>query len=350
VIIMEVFHATSRKRETYEIQITYSALWECALGIAAITNSSLIKTLDRPLDYWGEVKRSLSKNLLNHLDFVEKNNTWKALLQLLHTKEFRDLSEFTSYIEELLANELRFLCLPYVGSKYQGLREKAAHGEGEAINELKQITSDNPFFPQYIEYISKADVSYLKNHLIQVMTEWYDIIIKPDVEETIRILQADYESKKQMKDKMMPEELVQWATGGVTYVPEPSVHHVILIPQHIYRPWTIVADIEGAKVFYYPVANESIAPNDKYTPSNFMVLKYKALGDEARLRIVKLLFESNRSLQDISEQLNIGKSTIHHHLKVLRSAKLVEMMEMKYSLKKNAVELLSKELDLFLNQ
>ena len=30
-----------------------------------------------------------------------------------------------------------------------------------------------------------------------------------------------------MNKKMKPEEFVEWATGGVNYMPEPSVHHVL---------------------------------------------------------------------------------------------------------------------------
>ena len=47
--------------------------------------------------------------------------------------------------------------------------------------------------------------------------------------------------------------------------------------------------------------------------------KHKALGDEARLRIVKMLFEKERTLQEITERLQLGKSTVHHHLKLLRA-------------------------------
>ena len=36
-----------------------------------------------------------------------------------------------------------------------------------------------------------------------------------------------------MNKKMKPEEFVEWATGGVHYMPEPSVHHVLLIPNNV---------------------------------------------------------------------------------------------------------------------
>ncbi|NPC92050.1 winged helix-turn-helix transcriptional regulator [Bacillus sp. WMMC1349] len=347
---MDILKFTSRKRETYNVQLTYSTLWECALGIAAITNTKLIQSLDRPEDYWLQIKQSISKELLEQLHFVEKNNTWKSLLQLLHQKEFNHLSDFITYIKDLNDSEMRFICLPFVGNEYQIYRENAAQGEESSIEILRKVTHHNPFFPTYIEFISKYEVTLLKEHLIKVMSKWYEEVMEKSLEETKVILKNDYESKKLMKKKLTPEGLVQWATGGVTYMPEPSVHTVLLIPQYIYRPWNIEADIEGMKVFYYPVSNESITPNDQYTPNHFLVLKHKALGDEARLKIVKLLSEKNRTLQDITEQLNIGKSTIHHHLKMLRAAKLVEIIDSKYCLKTDVFELMFKELEFYLNK
>lgn len=347
---MEVLRLTSRKRETYKIQLDYSVLWECALGIAAITNTPLINTLEKPLDYWQGIKSSLPNDLLKHLDYVERNNTWKALLQLLHKEKFSNLSEFTSYIQDLPDNDLKFVCLPYIGMEFQVIRQKAALSEDSAIDEMKILTSGNPFFPRYIEFISHSNTDNLKKHLISVMRGWYEDVIQKDLKKLNTILRTDYETKKEMSKKMTPEELVEWATGGVTYLPEPTMNNVLLIPQYIYRPWNIEADIEGTKVFYYPIASESISPDDRYAPNNFLVLKYKALGDEARLRIVKLLFEEDRTLQEITNQLDIGKSTIHHHLKILRAAKLVEINESKYSLKNKAIELIAKELSHFLNK
>jgi biotin operon repressor len=347
---METLFTTGRKRETYDVEFAYSKLWECALGIAAVTNSRLLDTLEKPLSYWEELKENFSDNLLFHLDYVETNNTWKALLQLLHQYNGNELEGFFFNMKTMQEAEFKFSCLPFVGDKYQKLRKDAAHGEEGAILEMKEITKDIPFFPQYIEFICKADTAELKTHLIEVMTGWYEAVIKPGSGETLQVLKTDYDSKKKMKEKMEPEELVQWATGGVHYQPEPSVHRVLLIPQYIYRPWTIEADLEGTKVFYYPVANESLSPNDKYMPSDFLVQKHKALGDEIRLRIVKLLSEEDRSLQDITEQLQMGKSTIHHHLKLLRAAKIVEMNGMKYSLKAGVIDLLFNELNQYLKR
>ncbi|MDQ0271355.1 ArsR/SmtB family transcription factor [Cytobacillus purgationiresistens] len=347
---MELIRHTSRNRETYQIKMESSLLWECALGIAAITNTSLHHTLEKPMEDWEEIKDSLPQALLEELEFVQENNTWKALLQLLHQKSFSDLTMFTTYINHLSAQTLKFICLPFLGSDFQQIRCDASSMEREAIYEMQELTKDNPFFPQYIEFISLGDASILKSHLIAVMTGWYEAVIQAQEEDVERILQLDLKDKQRMQEKMTAEELVEWATGGVSYQPEPRVNSVLLIPQYTYRPWNIEADIEETKVFYYPIANESINPSDQYMPNYSLLLRYKALGDETRMRMIKLLNEKDCSLQEITNHLNMGKTTAHHHLKILRSAKLVETKAAQYSLKRQALKWLNDEMSSYLSR
>jgi biotin operon repressor len=345
---MDILHMTSRKRETYVVRIESSLLWECALGIAAVTNTRLIDTLEKTKASWDKLKKSLSDSLIQDLEYVEKNNTWKSLLLLLHQREFGTLQEFISYVDELEDEEIRYHCIPYIGLKFQELRILASKGDVGARNRLKEQTDDNPFYPGYIEFICTTNVHPLKKHLMSVITRWYEEVIRPEQENLNGILTRDRQSKVEMSEKLNPEALVEWATGGITYLPEPAVHTVLLIPQSIYRPWNVEGDVEGVKVFYYPVANESIYPDDKDMPSYFLVQKHKALGDEARLRMVKFLKGSERTLQEITNELGMGKSTVHHHLKILRSARLVETLDGKYRLKENSVQSLSNELNHYL--
>jgi len=349
-MILDIIHTTGRKRETYQVQLTHSLLWECALGIAAVTNESLLHTLEKTKNEWDEIKRKLSLETLNHLDYVQKNNTWKALLQLLHQRNFNDLSSFITYIRELPEQELKFISIPYVGARFQELRQQAARRNKEAIKELKEVTKDNPFFPAYIEFISLVDTKELKVHLIAVMSDWYEVAIQPQEDRLHNILKRDTEAKGVMKDNLEPEAFVEWATGGVTYRPEPSVHRVLLIPQYTYRPWNVEADIEGTKVFYYPISSDSIDPNDVFKPDHFLVQRHKALGDETRLRMVKLLYHRDCTLQELTDQLGMGKTTVHHHLKLLRSAKLVDVQDSKYVLKVNTLRSIEQELEQYLNR
>lgn len=331
------------------MEFEYSLLWECALGIAAITNTPLLDTLEKENEF-ERITNDFPVVLKTELEYVEKNNTWKSLLQLLHVFEGDDIADFIDFIQQLSFEELSYYCFPYVGDHLQEIRRQASQGKVDAVRQLKEVTKDNSFFPAYIEFIHGVDEEELKSHLRNVMTLWFQNVILPRSEKLVGMLERDIAEKKAMKEELSAEEFVAWVTNGTEYIPEPSVYRVLLIPQMTYRPWTIVSDIEGTKVFYYPIANTSIHPDDRYLPDFLLIQKYKALGDEVRLRMLKLLSEKDCTLKEITEELDVGKSTAHHHLKLLRAASLVGIKSSKYTLKGNSIASLSKELELYFNQ
>ena len=54
-----------------------------------------------------------------------------------------------------------------------------------------------------------------------------------------------------------------------------------------------------------------------------MVAIFKALGDENRIRILKLLHSGEKCACKLLEELNISQSTLSHHMKLLCDAGIV---------------------------
>ena len=52
-------------------------------------------------------------------------------------------------------------------------------------------------------------------------------------------------------------------------------------------------------------------------------LRFRALGDETRLRILEQLVAGERSVSELTERVDIGQSLMSHHLRILREAGLV---------------------------
>ncbi|WP_082231990.1 ArsR/SmtB family transcription factor [Halobacillus massiliensis] len=342
---MDLIHSTYRKRETYQITLYSSLLYECALGIAAVTNIPLIDTLELPLK---TTRKSVSKSLQNQLNEVETHNSWKALLQLLHQDSFSSLDAFLSYVNSLPSDQLRLICLPYLGQAHEEDRQQASKGNQSAIKRWQRETADHPFYSDYLAFITSEDTNKLKKHLTKVMTLWYEEMIRPQEESMETILHNDLREKQKMLNKLDPESFVKWVTGGIDYRPEPSVFEVVLIPHYTYRPWNLEADLEGKKIYYYPVSNQSIEGNDAYTPSQFLVQRYKALGDKNRLKLLKYIAEGEKTLQELTDLVGLGKTTVHHHLKMLKSARLLENNRQTYKIQGHTLNMLPHELQQFL--
>ena len=66
----------------------------------------------------------------------------------------------------------------------------------------------------------------------------------------------------------------------------------------------------------------------------------RRLGDERRLRILRRLSRGPASLHELAEELDISKSTLHHHMMLLRTAGLVKVLignEKAYALREDVV-------------
>lgn len=338
-------------RKIYTVELVYSILFEAALGLAVSTYPKLEDTLEKPKLYWDTVKAGLSRPLLKEVEYLQRHNTWKIILQLLHEQDFQSLDSFMSYVEALDEVDLRLKALPYVGEFDQGQRMEAIQGDKVIQKLMIESCKEHHFFPQLISFVCTVKIEEVRKHLMNVMSGWYREVLAPDEQQRIAMLERDYKVKCEMKTKLSSVEFVEWATGGVEYQPEPTIKKVILVPHYVYRPWNIHAELEGVKVFYYPIADESIEENiDRYKPSFSLVQHYKILGDENRLRIVKWLFEKDRTLQELTEQLDLVKSTIHHHLTMLKSAHLVKTEGTKYLLNRHSLFLGGKELLYFLEK
>ena len=60
-----------------------------------------------------------------------------------------------------------------------------------------------------------------------------------------------------------------------------------------------------------------------YQSRAIAALRFRALGDETRLRILEQLGSGERSVSDLMVLLDIGQSLMSHHLRILREAGLV---------------------------
>ena len=52
-------------------------------------------------------------------------------------------------------------------------------------------------------------------------------------------------------------------------------------------------------------------------------LRFRALGDETRLRILEELVAGEASVSELTQRLEVGQSLMSHHLRILREAGLV---------------------------
>jgi DNA-binding transcriptional ArsR family regulator len=171
------------------------------------------------------------------------------------------------------------------------------------------------------------------------------------VETTASALEADAAEKRQLAEHATPLELIATAID-TAYEPTADVRSVVLIPSFVVRPMVYYFEFEDRMLFVYPVSDRQASALGIGPPDRLVRLAF-ALGDRGRLRILEVLKERGMTLKEIGDELGVPRSTLRHHMGILRIAGLVRPMQTgagfnAYQLREEAATDLSEMVEKFL--
>ncbi len=195
------------------------------------------------------------------------------------------------------------------------------------------------------------DPDSLVGDLVELLDAWLPRY--REIEPRVRsIITRDVELRAADRAALPPAELVERTTNGIRWLSEPGVRRVVLAPSYLVRPYNFTFAGGDWRLFVYPVADAALEPHDPYAPPVALLRLHRALGDESRLRILRLLRDRDCYLTEIAERMELSKPTIKHHLAHLRAAGLVTLTEegglSYYSLRRERLDDASSELKRYL--
>ena len=167
-----------------------------------------------------------------------------------------------------------------------------------------------------------------------------------------RIIARDAALRAGDRETLSSADLIERTTNGVRWLSEPGVRRVVLAPSYLVRPYNFTFTGSDWRMFVYPVSDAALEPADPHAPPVGVLRLHRALGDDTRLRILRLLRERDHYITEIAEHLDLSKPTIKHHLAQLRAAGLVTLTEEAglsyYSLRRDRLDDASSELKHYL--
>jgi DNA-binding transcriptional ArsR family regulator len=137
------------------------------------------------------------------------------------------------------------------------------------------------------------------------------------------MLDRDIAARRQDDMARDPIGFVEQTTNGIRFVPEPRIRRIVMAPSYFGRPYNSLTRVGDVQLICYPIADSALGAADRLDPPAATVRLYRALGDDSRLRILRLLAERDRYLTELANELGLSKPTVSHHMAQLRSAGLV---------------------------
>ncbi|TFD92900.1 helix-turn-helix transcriptional regulator [Jeotgalibacillus sp. R-1-5s-1] len=313
-----------------ETAFKHLSLYEAALGLAAYTYSEIRHTLEVKEKKWTDLVSALAPDSIKEIEYCTKHNTWRMLLQLIGHYGEDDLAGFVTYINALHNSDLIFKALPPVGTS--GQRKLFSIGDRDAFESLIKEYKNDSFFNPYLQFLKEVNTPILKKHLLTLMSDWYRAWA---INEQTRYETAMIKERQRINKMKSPAKHLYQKVLGDSFQPPIGVTKIELVPHLIYRPWTIQTMHDDRLIVHYPADDSSLLDESDQAA---LVLFHKALADENRILLINRLSNKAHSLNELSQELSVGKSTIHHHLAILRSAGIVVLKDQRYSLKSDVLK------------
>jgi DNA-binding transcriptional ArsR family regulator len=359
---VKVANYTSQRKPKVSLKVTYHSAIDLLYSLWILGERMAgegLADLDLGTDWFDELAGGMSDETRDDLESLGSGDVWIGLVALLpEAGEGGRVADFIEFVENYDSVELRLgltQCYDLFGPEQRELVADAAEGRAGSADELLALEAlGKPSMKRWREalrFLLGMTPDETKAFIVRTLSGFQKDVFAPHEEAFREILKSDFDSKRSMARRISPERLIEIATSGVTVSDEYTSRPIVLMPSMVARPWVVMSTGPDFNVYGYSVADECL-DLDPDAPPPWLVKVYKALGDERRLRILRRLAETEASLADLARDADIAKSTLHHHLMLLRAAGLIRVhvgADKQYSLRETTLSEAASVLDHYMH-
>lgn len=161
-------------------------------------------------------------------------------------------------------------------------------------------------------------------NLAAILRSVLDDVYSPVADGWADAIASSAESVRMLEPTMKPNDLIERITNGLDYVIPLGMTGMVMVPTVSLRPWTLITEFDTTVIVSYSVSDDHMERDPNAAPG-WLVRFHKALGDEKRLRILREVADGGAGLSDLTETLGVAKSTVFHHIGILRAAGLLRV-------------------------
>ena len=230
----------------------------------------------------------------------------------------------------------------------EGTFDRALAGDSRSRAALRRAIGLNPPARQSIDRIFATPAAELQADISGIVELWAAAVSPAFAERAATLTARDVEAKERLFRDTPTQEALRVATNGVEVDPTGWASEIVVVPTVALRPFIAPVEQEATLLLVCSVGDEAF-DDDPAAPPRRLVQAAAALGDELRLRILRELAGGEATASQLATRLGVDRTSLHHHLGILRSAGLVAMkaqgvQSWRYSLRVDGVATASEAL------
>ena len=176
---------------------------------------------------------------------------------------------------------------------------------------------------QALEELLPLDPAETRRRLLEVLARWHEESYAAREPGLVAALAADARATAELATTVPPARLIELVCGGFAYEPEPECPRVLLVPHLAARPWLLLCQHRDTRIICHPARDQG--GDQRAATAEGLLRLGRALGDEQRQRILAALADGPHDLDELAAAVGLSRSTVHHHMGLLRAAGLVRL-------------------------
>jgi DNA-binding transcriptional ArsR family regulator len=194
----------------------------------------------------------------------------------------------------------------------------AAAGDDVARRQLVAAYAGDRLVVTATDHVLHTPSAQLKQEVLETIDRW--TAARPGIEPPPAA--AVTETIRRVRDAGAPDHLEQ-AIPGLTYGLREDDHVVLVLTKALASVVVVVDGVDSTVIAHAPDAEEP--PGCPETDAGHLLELARAVGDRTRMRILTVLREADRTAGRLSAELGAPRTTLLHHLAILRAAGLIRL-------------------------
>ncbi|HKQ17006.1 MAG TPA: winged helix-turn-helix domain-containing protein [Solirubrobacterales bacterium] len=204
----------------------------------------------------------------------------------------------------------------------EGAFDRALLGDREAQTELRNELAVNAQARAGFDRLLATHPAKLGEELASIVEAWATAVSPAFASRSMALIERDVGPKEGLLKVTAPRDALRVFTNGVDVDPGGWATEVVVIPVAALRPFIAPVEWDTTLLLVVSVADETVDAVAGGPPRRLIKIA-AALGDELRLRILHELGKGEQTASELAERLDVDRTSLHHHLGILRSAGLV---------------------------
>ena len=205
----------------------------------------------------------------------------------------------------------------------EGAFERAIDGDAAARLELRRVLGENAAARLSIDRLLATPAAEIQADVAAIVASWTERVFPTLGPPALTIVERDVEAKRRLVRETPIAEAIRIVTNGVQFTASPA-SEIVVVPTVAMRPFIAPVDTPSTWILLCSVADEAFDDDPAAPPRKLVKIAF-ALGDELRLRMLRELADGDRTAKQLASRLQVDRTSLHHHLGILRSAGLVSI-------------------------